>query len=370
MTEGLIFKEKSVFEELVKDVEDGIEGKAAYIPIGLEKLGRYANIRKKIMTLLFSSTGAGKSSLGDTAFILNPYQYLFSKSNVTGIKMKTILFSMERAKKYRMAKWIIRQIYNDHNVKIQLPKLMGWWDDKLTADEHDLFLQYQDYLGELEEEIDIYEGPKSPSEIYKICKDIFRANGKYVKISEHKEIYIPNDENVIFNIIIDHGNLTKPNSTFPNKKAAIDGLAEMVQGFRDKESAHILWIAQVNRDMSSPMIQKLESAELTLDHVKASGDVGDACDIAISLFDPIKYNQGSKTGYNPMDFVSKEDGSKYFRSATIVKSSYGQDDLRIPLAFNGFCGDFLELPKKFDLNEEQYNKIVQLVTSGEYFSIR
>lgn len=370
MTEELIYKEKSVFEELSYDVQQGIEGKGLFVPIGLEKLGKYANIRQKMMTLLFSSTGAGKSSLCDTAFILNPYEHLLSTNNVNNIKMNTILFSMERAKKYRIAKWIMRKIFLDHNVKIELPKLMGFWDEKLNKDEHDLFLMYEDYISALEEEIDIYEGPKSPSEIYKICKDIFRTNGKYEKTGKDKEVYIANDPNVIYNIIIDHGNLTKINKDFPNKKAAIDGLSGMAQGFRDKESAHVLWVSQVNRDMASPLAQKSETAELNLDHVKASGDVGDACDIAISLFDPIKYNQASRTKYNPVDFVDRQDGSKYFRSATIVKSSYGADDTRIPLSFNGFCGDFAELPRRDDLSDEQYHSLVQSVLSGEYFRNR
>lgn len=101
--------------------------------------------------------------------------------------------------------------------------------------------------------------------------------------------------------------------------------------------------------------------------VKESGDIGDACDIAISLFDPIKYGQSSKTGYNPVDFVDKMHGYNYFRSAQILKSSYGADSLRIPMAFNGFCGQFVELPKRKDLNEEQYRSLTERVINKQYF---
>lgn len=358
---------ESIFNELKEDVQLGIEGKSISIPIGLEKFGKYASIRKKILNLVFSSTGAGKSSLVDTCFILNPYEWLISKENINGVEMDTILFSMERAKKYRIAKWTIRKIFNDHGVKIPLPKLFGWWQAKLTKEEQDLFLMYEDYILGLENMVNIYEGPRSPADIYRILKDYFQLNGIYEKISEHKEVYIPNNPNKIVNIIIDHGNLTKVTSKEGNKKAAIDSLCSMMQGFRDKESAHVVWVAQVNRDASNPFRQKEVDMELTLDDVKSSGDIGDACDIGVSLFDPLKYKQGSKTGYNPAEFVDKNDGSKFFRSLTICKSSYGADSVNIPLAFNGFSGDFAELPRRKDIQDNELQDLVKQVISGNYF---
>lgn len=101
--------------------------------------------------------------------------------------------------------------------------------------------------------------------------------------------------------------------------------------------------------------------------VKESGDLGDACDIALSLFDPAKFGQASKTGYSPLDFIDKDTGAKYFRSIQIVKSSYGEDDLRIPLAFNGFCGQFAELGRRKDLDERQYKQLIDDVLSKKYF---
>lgn len=101
--------------------------------------------------------------------------------------------------------------------------------------------------------------------------------------------------------------------------------------------------------------------------MKASGDVGDACDIGLSLFDPLKYKQSSKTGYNPQDFVDNDSGSKFFRSITVCKSSYGADDVRVGLGFNGFCGDFDELPKKQNLSDTQLRNLLDDVKSGRYF---
>lgn len=101
--------------------------------------------------------------------------------------------------------------------------------------------------------------------------------------------------------------------------------------------------------------------------VKESGDIVDACDLAISLFDPLKYKQSSKTGYEPTDFIDKTNGNNYFRSAQILKSSYGADSVRVPLAFNGFCGQFMELPKRIDLSAQEYTKLLDDIINKEFF---
>ena len=355
------------FEQLSGMVEDGMNGKNESIPIGLPKLGRYANWRKRIFTLSFSSTGAGKSGLADD-MMLNACDWHMKNKDKCKQDIHFILFSMERAKVYRIAKWISRKIFIDHGISIPIPKMLGWWEEKMTHDEHDLFLMYDDYINTLlADYINIYEGARSPNDIYKIMKEYFEDNGHYEDISKHKKVYIPKNEHLIVVPMLDHGNLTKRTKELPTKKQAVDRMTEYMQGFRDLEGASPYWVAQVSRSVSNPMRLKDGEAELTLDDVKESGDMGDACDIALSLFDPLKYKQGSRTGYNPTDFVDKNTGAKYFRSIQICKSSYGADDLRIPLAFNGFCGQFKELPKRKDLPDGDYAKLVESVVNKSYF---
>lgn len=357
----------SEFLKLSEEVVSGILGKNESIPIGLPKLGKYAAFRKRIFTLLFSSTGAGKSSLADEMMLSACEDYIKRKNNDI-LKPKFILFSMERAKHYRIAKWIVRRIFLDHQIEISVPKLLGWWHEKLTKDEHDLFLLYEDYIQILLTEfIDIYETPRTPGDIYKIVKTYFEEAGKYENITEYKKIYIPNDEKIVVIPILDHGNLTRTSKALPKKKEAVDELCRYMQGFRDLEGASPFWIAQVGRSISNPLRLKDTEAELVLDDVKESGDMGDACDIALSLYDPLKYNQGSRTGYNPVDFRDVRTGAKYFRSIQICKSSYGEDDLRIPLSFNGFCGSFKELPKRSELKEDGYRDLVTDVLNKSYF---
>ena len=138
----------STFDILNKEIQEGIEGKNQSIPIGLPKLGRYANIRKRILTLLFSTTGAGKSAMVDTIILNSCMDYMNSPSSFK-LKPDFQLFSMERSKAIRIAKWICFRIFITEGIEIQLPKLLGWWDEKLSKYEYELVLKQKEFIDSL-----------------------------------------------------------------------------------------------------------------------------------------------------------------------------------------------------------------------------
>jgi hypothetical protein len=365
---------ESTFDNLNNEILGGIRGESQFISIGLPKLGRYANLRKNILTLIFSTSGGGKSSMVDT-IILNSVKH--HMKHPESIKPDFQLFSFERNSKLRIAKWISFLIFVNEGVEIQLPKMLGWWVEKITPAEHSLILKQKPYIDQiLNDYVTIHEGTKTPKEVYRILKDHFESKGEYEEIKtidertgyeRTKKIYIPNRKDEIVSPIWDHGNLTKTTQELPTKKQAIDKLVEFAQGARDLEGAAPIWIAQVNRTISGVTRIKDSEQELMLEDVKESGDIGDACDVAFSIFDAVKYGQSSKTGYAPADFVDRSNGSNYFRSAQILKSTYGADSFRIPLAFNGFCGQFCELPNKKDLDEGQYQTLLSSILDKSYF---
>lgn len=365
---------ESTFDNLDRDIQGAMNGKDLFIPIGLPKLGRYANLRKHILTLIFSTAGAGKSSMVDTIILNSVKNHMDHPSE---IKPDFQLFSFERNSKLRIAKWICFLIFVNEGVEIQLPKMLGWWKEKITPAEYALILKQKTYIDQiLNEYVTIHEGTKTPKEVYRLMKDHFESKGEYetIKIIDEKtgherikKIYIATRVDEIVVPIWDHGNLTKTTQELPTKKAAIDKLVSMAQDFRDLEGAAPIWISQVNRAISGFTRAKDTEQELVLDDVKESGDIGDACDIAFSIFDPMKFGQSSKTGYVPSNFVDKTNANNYFRSVQILKSSYGADSFRIPLAFNGFCGQFTELPNRKELNDGQYNTLLTDILNKSYF---
>lgn len=351
----------SYFGELKGEVLRGIEGKNSSVPMGFDRLNRYISIRKRVYTLIFGGTGSGKTALTHEAFILNPFEWWYKFRDKTNISIRIVLFSMERSRIYTLAKWTTRKIFLDHGVIIPIPKLLGWWDTKLTPDEHDLFLMYEDYINELTSVVDIVEGAQNPTGIYKYLDEYARKSGKIEQIDEYHRVYIPNDENRIVIPIVDHLGLTKPEKGM-TKKEAIDKVSEHFQKARDLYGFTPVAVSQINRDLSNPIYQKVDFIEPNLDQVKESGRPCEDSDCVISLFQPSRYKTSDPT-YHVEKFINTETGGDYFRKIKILKNTYGESDIGIGMAFLGFAGMFKELPKKKDMDGFDYNSVF----SGRYF---
>lgn len=340
------------FLDLKHAVQDGIDGKNGGIPMGFDRLNKYIGIRKRIFTLIFGAPGSGKSALCHNAYILNPFDYYML--NKEKVKIKFILFSMERSKVYILAKWISRKIFLDQGILIPISKLLGWWDVKLTKDEHDLFLCYQNYIDELLSVCDIIEGPQNPTGIYKYVKNYAESIGKVESIDEFHKKYIPNHANQIVLPIVDHLGLSKPEKGM-NKKESIDKVSEYLQMFRDFYGFSPVAVSQINRDLSNPIYQKLDSFEPNLDQIKESGRPAEDSDIVISLFQPFRYKT-TDVSYKIDNFISPT-GSDFFRSVKILKNTYGEADIRCGMGFMGVTGDFKELPKPKEMEAFDYEQL-------------
>jgi len=349
------------FELLEKEIDNGIAGLNSGIPMGFDRLNKYVGIRKRIFTTIFGATGTGKSALVHNAYILQPFDFLRKHRDTKDISVKVILFSMERSKIYILAKWLSRIIFIETGVLIPIPKLLGWWETKLTKDEHDLVLSYRDYMDELCEFCTIVEGALNPTGIYKYVRQYAKDHGKFDEIDAFTKIYTPKHSNEIVIPIIDHYGLTKKEDNM-NKKEAIDKLSEYIQIFRDQWGYSPVGVSQLNRDLSSFMKGKMENLEPTIDHIKESGNPGEASDIVISLFQPSLYKT-EDVNYKINKFIDPSSGGDYFRSLKILKNSYGEASIRIGLAFHGVTGMFKELAKPKEMENFDYNSLF----NGSFF---
>ena len=79
-----------IFNSLEKEVDKGIIGGNNGISLGLPGLDRYISIRKRIYTLIFGSSGTGKSSLANCLYILNPFDWYWKNRHNTKIKLKIV----------------------------------------------------------------------------------------------------------------------------------------------------------------------------------------------------------------------------------------------------------------------------------------
>jgi replicative DNA helicase len=341
------------FNDLEEEINRGMRGMNGGVPMGFDRLNKYIGIRKRIYSVVFGATGSGKSAFVHSAYILNPFDWWHVNKHKSSVKVKVMLFSMERSKVYTKAKWLSRKIFLSEGILIPIQKLLGWWDIKMTKDEHDLVMQYSDYINELCEFCDIIEGGQNPTGIYKYMKSYATANGKFEETGEFSKVYIPNNESEIVIPIVDHYGLTKEERGM-TKKQAIDKVSEYFQWSRDHLGYSPVGVSQLNREMSGFMNKKIESFEPTLDHIKESGRPAEDADCVISMFQPSRYKTEDYS-YDVSKFIDPNTGGDFFRSVKVLKNSYGEADVRIGMGFHGATGMFKELPKKKDMENFDYD---------------
>jgi hypothetical protein len=350
------------FEILKQEIADGLEGKNNGLSMGFNRLNKYIGIRKRIMTLVFGASGSGKTAYVHSAYILNPYDHYMKTKTKSNIKFKVILFSMERSKVYILAKWLSRKIFIDTGNLIPIQKMLGWWDTKLTKEEHKLILEFEWYIKDLLEVVDIIEGAQNPTGIYKYVKNYAEENGKFVQKDEYTKIYIPNNPNEIVIVVEDHLGLTKIEKGMTSKKEAIDKVSEYNQWFRDVLGYSPVPVSQLTRNLSNPAFQKMDSFEPTIDDIKESGRPGEDSDVVISIFDPARFKTND-VSYNAQKFIDTSNGANYFRSIKILKNTYGEDSIRCGMGFQGATGIFKELPKSKEMDNFEFESLF----NGSYF---
>ncbi|MFO0453161.1 MAG: DnaB-like helicase C-terminal domain-containing protein [Pseudomonadota bacterium] len=343
------------FDVLKQAVENGLAGNNGGIPMGFNRLNRYIGIRKSMYFLVGGLTGSGKTSFIDDAFVLNPFDWYISQKDPK-IKLRMIYRSMERSKTYKLAKWVSRKIFIDQGIIIPVPKLLGW-TDKMTKDEHDLFLMYEDYIEAMKDVITIIDGPENPVGIAKELKAHALQNGRIEQVDEYNKRYVPNDENEVTIVIIDHVGLLKLTKDQPTKKQAIDKMSDELRYARDFYGYTPVVVSQFNRDISNPMRIKNGDVEPQLEDFADSSSTQNDADVVLALFDPMRYKVADPSGYDLMK-LKDEYGAKYFRSLRLIKNSYGEDDVRIGLGFLGQIGMFKELPKKKNMTDADYQAVV------------
>ena len=342
------------FELLKSEIQKGLDGRNGGIPMGFDRLNRYIGIRKSMYFLVGGLTGSGKTSFIDDAFVLNPFDWYISQKSPK-IKLRIIYRSMERSKTYKLAKWVSRKIFVDQGIMIPVPKLLGW-TEKMTKDEHDLFLMYEDYMESMNDVITIIDGPENPVGIAKELKAHAVQNGRIEQIDEYNKCYFPNNENEVTIVVIDHIGLLKLTKDQPTKKQAIDKMSDELRYARDFYGYTPVVVSQFNRDISNPMRIKNGDVEPQLEDFADSSSTQNDADVVLALFDPMRYKVADPSGYD-LDKLRDSYGAKYFRSLRLIKNSYGSDDVRIGLAFLGDIGMFRELPKRKDVTDAVYESV-------------
>lgn len=351
------------------EICNGVKGKNSGIPMGFNRLNKYLGLRKSIYTTIGAAAGCGKTSLVDCAYVLNPYDWYIKNQYKSNVKFEVIYFSMERKKTYKLAKWLCMKIWKEEHKLVTTDELLSW-QNTLDPKIQEIAKFYIDnYFKEMTESgvVTIIDGQQNPTGIYKFMKTHALKKGKIEDISEYEQRYVPDNDNLITNVVHDHAGKTKNENIGGkyDKKLSIDKASEYYCWARDFLGYSPIMINQFNRTSYQDIqFSKKEGGDPdpTVEYWKDSGNVIEDCDVAISLFNPYKYSLEEYMGYTVNDFTDGA-GNNKFRGLKIIKNSYGTDNLRIGLGFLGEVSLFKELPKKDDIKP----KDLQAVINNQYF---
>lgn len=358
-----------MFKELLADdIEKGIRGENTGIPTGFNLVDANTNgIQKSIYTLVGGNPGTGKTSYVDLAYCLNPYDWWLKNQDKTDIKLHIIYRSMERNTKYKIAKWTCLKLFKDYRIIMDVPTMLGWQGKKYEIDDDmkKKIFEAGAYFDTMFSSgvIDMLDGPENPTGIYNHIQDFALKNGKIRQINEFSKRYIPNDPNLHVIIINDHIGKLKGESrggVFLSERELLSKHSEYMGLVRDRYGFIPVDISQFNRSIGSVDRMKTKSVSPEPDDFKGSSDMYENADVALGLFNPYKFKINDFLGYDIPKFVAKS-GENRFRSLSIIKNSYGADDVIIGMNFLGENGNFREIPtaEDFGLHPEYYTKAVE-----------
>jgi len=398
----------SDFDDLIRKIDDGREGKAIWIPIGFPKMGKFVGITPNTYSLFAGDPGSGKTSFVDQGFILNPYEWVRQNGERTDIRLEIVYRSMERSKIMKLGKWVCLKLYEENDVLVDVPTVFGWGEHRKRLPDavYDWIKAAREYYERMLEHVDLIDGAENPTGIYrhavnkalehgtfidaaakegqihiykkgarlygdfKTKPEILKFGkeklveitvfGKKYQIKPHRRYYIQEDPRLVLLLVKDHIGRCKREQGLDDK-GIIDKSSEYDVILRDVFGYSIVNIQQFNRGMADTNRMTKGVKRPMKSDFKGSGNTFEDADNVMCLFNPWSYEILTELGYKIPEFVNKGGYNRY-RSVHVLKNSYGIDNVAYGMNFVGEVGHFTELPIADSISD--YKKYANLTAKS------
>lgn len=352
------------FREARKMVDQGREGKAIWIPLTLNKVGKRLEISPATYTLVGGAPGSGKTAFVHQMYILAPYVWWRNNKHQTDIKLKIILRNMERKFEIILVKWVAFYLYAKYKKLVDTKFLIGRGQQKnYVSDE--LYVQIREGFEYFEEMmssgvIDLRSRMENPTGINKHIERIAKQQGKEEILGPNHTHYVPDDDNLITLIIIDHIGRIRRERGF-NDREVLQKMSEYLSIARDRYGFSPVVINQFNRAIYETSRRTSSAITLVPEErdFKGAANMFEDADVAIGMFDPGRYGITKLLGYD-LSRMRDENGNDRFRSIHVLKNNLGMDKFDAALHFVGENGTFAEMPPAETLNNDKYYSLVNL----------
>jgi hypothetical protein len=396
----------SVFDdEVLAPVLRAREGKVLQIPVHLDRVKDVVSIKQKIYTALGGGSGSGKTSLVDDMYVLKPYElWRNSLKEESDITYKVLYRSMERSRSLKLAKWTCWKLYQDYKVLIDSETLLGYKKPSISDQAWEAVVKCRDWADEMLDYVDIRDGRTTPDQyntwvtghalrsgtlfisdtvgVFKAGEDVyidkfsvdkfitlrtgdkelivtFNYSGKDYHLKQGEKKYFPLKPNEITIVIADHVGKFSAQKGLGTKKDIIDKASEYNADFRDVFGYSPVALSQFNRGVGGIDRIKYSGADLSpqIEDFKDTGSLIEDADLVLTIFNPWRYSafdeKGIYKGYNIRDGMVNMQGENRYRQLSVLKNSYGIDDVDYGLRFWGEVNNFETLPKPEDPRLQQ-----------------
>ena len=328
---------------LFRQIDNGRVGKNIGLKTGISKMDKYTGgLQKGVYTLIFGTSGAGKSSYALYTHIYRPLKDYPDKN------IKLIYYSLEMSQSLLLAKLLCLYIYEEFHYVISYTELMSW-QEILDDESYEYVKKGKSWLNSIMDKLIIYDKTLNAKFFYKSMMENLEEWGTFEETDDgRRTIYIKNDPEQYVEAIVDHIGLVRP-SAGNTKKAEIDEVSAYAVSFKEKCQCSFCILMQENRNSSDMDRRKADLTECSAEDIKDSGNPYNDSEICIGIYYPLKYKIKNHRGY-PIIVENNQQGSfiglrDRYRSAILIKNRLGVSDRLVPLNFFGEIGYFIELPK-------------------------
>ncbi len=251
-----------IAESLLNQITIGREGKNWGFSLGLPKLESIIDgVTKSTYTLIMSPSGVGKTSLALYSFIYKPIC-----ENIDNPNFKVTYFSLEISGELLFAKLLSLHIFNTYGIELSTKELLSRKKEyKLSDEYYSIVKESFEWLKKVENIITVYDKGLNSDILYTVLMKDLEKTGTFSETLGRK-IYIPNNDDVIHLVVIDHLSLVRA-SKGRTLKEEMDLISAYLVTLRNMCKISPLIIMQVNRNSTGMDRRKEGMSNITLNDI-------------------------------------------------------------------------------------------------------
>lgn len=322
-----------ISDSVFNEIERGRLGLNKGISMGLPKLESIIDgVTRETYTLILSNSGAGKTSFALYSYVFKPLQ-----AHLEDDDFKIIYFSLEMNATSLFIKLLSMYLFETYGIELSYKKILSRERDYVLSEEYyELIKKCKPWIDKIESKLEIYDKQVNATTVYSILKKRLEKMGTFSE-SENRLIYTPYNPNLIYNVIIDHIGLIRPQQGNTLKKE-IDDLSAYLVVLREKCKISPVVIQQANREQGNIERFKQGKSAFSINDAKDSGNTVQDSNVMIALYNPFRDALKTYRKYNIEQLGS------IFRSIMVLKNRFGDCDVEIGCGFYGWINYFKELP--------------------------